>query len=72
MSDSDPTNCSAPGSSVGGILQARILEQVANPFSGNVPHPRIEPGSPALQADSLPSAKDICSFLPYHIVYVPL
>ena len=29
----DPTDCSLPGSSVHGILQARILEWVAFPFS---------------------------------------
>ena len=29
----DPMNCSPPGSSVHGILQARILEWVAIPFS---------------------------------------
>ena len=29
----DPKDCSPPGSSVCGILQARILEWVANPFS---------------------------------------
>ena len=29
----DPTDCSPPGSSVHGILQARILEWVAIPFS---------------------------------------
>ena len=28
----DPMDCSPPGSSVHGILQARILEQVAMPF----------------------------------------
>ena len=48
-------DCSPPGSSVHGILQARILEWVAIPFSGYLPDPGIEPGSPALQADSLPS-----------------
>ena len=37
------------------ILQARILEWVAIPFSSNLPDPGIEPGSPVLQADSLPS-----------------
>ena len=26
-----------------------------SPSPGNLPHPGIEPGSPALQADSLPS-----------------
>ena len=29
----DPTDCSPPGSSIHGILQARILEWVAIPFS---------------------------------------
>ena len=29
----DPMDCSSPGSSVHGILQARILEWVARPFS---------------------------------------
>ena len=29
----DPVDCSPPGSSVHGILQARILEWVAVPFS---------------------------------------
>ena len=38
-----------------GILQARILEWVANPFSRGSSHPGIEPRCPAVQADSLPS-----------------
>ena len=33
----------------------RILEWVVNPFSRDLPDPGIEPGSPALQADSLPT-----------------
>ena len=37
-----------------GILQARILEWVAMP-PGNLPNPGIEPRSPLLQKDSLPS-----------------
>ena len=44
-------DCSLPGSSVHGILQARILECVAIPFSRDLPHPEIEPGCPASQAD---------------------
>ena len=48
-------DCSPPGSSVHGILQAGILEWVAIPFSGDLPDPLAEPESPALQADSLPS-----------------
>ena len=55
VSDSlQPMNCSLPGSSVHGILQARILEQKAVPFSWNLPDPRIEPRSSTLQTDSLP------------------
>ena len=38
-----------------GILHARTLEQVAIPFSRDLPKPGIEPRSSALQADSLPS-----------------
>ena len=41
----DPMNCSLPGSSVHGILQARILEWVAMPSSGDLPDPGIEPTS---------------------------
>ena len=46
-------NCSPPDSSVHGILQARILEWAAIPFSRDLSDPGIEPRSPALQADSL-------------------
>ena len=52
---SDPRDCSPPGSSVLGILQARILEWVAIPPPGNLPNPGVKPRSPTLQADSLPS-----------------
>ena len=45
--------CSLPGSSVCGILQARILEWIAIPFSRDLPNQGFEPGSPALQADPL-------------------
>ena len=37
----DPMDCSLPGSSIHGILQARILEWVAMPSSGNFPRDRI-------------------------------
>ena len=50
-----PTDCSPPGSSVHGILQARILGWGAIPFSGDLPDPGIESKSPALQEDSLTS-----------------
>ena len=48
----DCMDCGLPGSSVHGISQARILERAAIPFSRD---PGIEPGSLALQDDSLPS-----------------
>ena len=43
----DPMDYSPLGSSIHGILQARILEWVAIPFSGDLPNPRIKHGSPA-------------------------
>ena len=52
----DPTDCSPPGSSVHGILQARILELVEGlPFlsPGDLLNLMIEPGSLTLQTDSL-------------------
>ena len=51
----DPMDYSPPGFSVHGIFQARILEWVAFPFSRGSSNPGIKPGSPALQAASLPS-----------------
>ena len=44
----DPTEYIAHG-----ILQARIREWVPFPSPGDLPNLGIEPGSPALQADSL-------------------
>ena len=52
---SDPMDCSPPGSSVHGILQARIREWVAVLFPKDLPNPGIEVRSPVLQVDSLPS-----------------
>ena len=42
----DPMDCSPPGSSVHGILQARILEWVACPPPGDLPDPGSEPEPP--------------------------
>ena len=52
----DPLDSNPPGSSVHGILLARILvlEWVAVPFSRRSSQPGIEPQVSALQADSLP------------------
>ena len=49
----DPVNYSLPGSSVHGILQARILEWVAISSYQDLPDPGMEPVSSALQVDSL-------------------
>ena len=48
-------DCSLPGSSIHGILQSRISERIAIPFSWDLPDPGIKSMSHALQADSLPS-----------------
>ena len=51
----DPMDCSPSGSSVHGILQARILEWAAISFSKYLADPGNKHRTPALQADSLPS-----------------
>ena len=56
-----------------GVLQARILEWVAFPFSGDLPNPGIEPRSPTLQANSLltePSGKPPTEW--WKVVFIPL
>ena len=47
-------DCGLPGSSVRGILQVRVLEQVPFPPPGDLPDPGVKPVSPALQAGSSP------------------
>ena len=49
----DRVDCSPPGSSVHGILQARIWGGLPCPPPGDLPNPGIKPRSPTLQADSL-------------------
>ena len=46
-------DCSVPGSSVCGILQAKILEWVVIPFSRRSSWPKFEPEFPTWQAGSL-------------------
>ena len=50
-----PMDCSPPGSSVHGIVQARLVEWVAISFSRGIFPTQDVPWPPALQADSLPS-----------------
>ena len=49
----DPKDCSPPGSFVHSILQARILEWVAIPFSRGSSQSRDRSRFPTLQADFL-------------------
>ena len=49
------TLCNPTNYTVHGILQARILEWVAFPFSRGSSQPRDQIQVPALQADSLPA-----------------
>ena len=55
VAQSCPTLCDPMDYTVHGILQARILEWVAFPFSRDLPNPGIEPRTSTLQADSLPA-----------------
>ena len=55
----NPVDYSPPGSSVHGILQARIQNGQLFPSLGDLPNPGIEPGYPSLQVDSLPSETPI-------------
>ena len=51
----DPRDYSPPASSIHGISQVRTLEWLPFPSPGHLHHPGIEPRSPALQVNSLPS-----------------
>ena len=51
----DPMDCSLPGSSIRGSLQARVLEWVAVSFSRRSSQPRDRTRVSPLQADTLPS-----------------
>ena len=51
----DPTECSPPGPSVHGFSGQEYWSGLPRPPPGDLPNPGIEPGSPALQEDSLPS-----------------
>ena len=56
----DTMDCRPPGSSVHGILQARILEWVAIPFfRGNMPHHQEHSPTPF----SLPTVGAQCAFI---------
>ena len=46
----NPMDCSPPGPSVHGISQARRLQCIAMPASGDISDPVFEPSSPAAPA----------------------
>ena len=51
----NPMDCSLPGSFIHWILQARYWSGLPFPSPVDHPNPGMEPRSPTLQADSLPS-----------------
>ena len=51
----DPMDCSPPGSSAMGFPGQEYWSGLPFPSPGDLPSPEIEPGSPTLQAYSLPS-----------------
>ena len=66
----NPVDCSPPGSSVHGILMARILEWVAISFSRGSSQPGIKPRSPTLQADALTSEPPEKPFISHNIIII--
>ena len=52
----DPVDCSPPGSSVHGILQARMLERVAMPSSRGSSQPRVRTHVSCIGRQLLPLA----------------
>ena len=61
----NPMKSSPPGSSIHGILQARILAWVAMPLPGDLPHAGMEPHLPHWQACSLPLSHQGSPFSAY-------
>ena len=57
-------DCSPPGSSVLGFSRKEYWSGLPFPSPGDLPEPGIEPGSPALQADSLPLSHQESPHLP--------
>ena len=56
-----------------GFSRQEYWSELPFPSSGDLPDPGIEPGSPALQADSLPTEPDIVGFPVMNVLHdVPL
>ena len=68
----DLMDCSLPGSSVHGILQARIWSGLLHPLPGDLPHPAIKPmslRSPALTGNLFTSSVSSCLIIVF-IVHI--
>ena len=68
LSVCNPMDCSPPGFSAHGILQARILEWVATAFSSGSSEPRDQTQVSHIAADSLPPEPP---GKPQYLAYVP-
>jgi len=55
-------HCDPMDYTIHGILQVRMLECIAFPFSGDLPNPGLEPRSPSLKAYSLPAEPYKCQY----------
>ena len=62
----DPMDCGPPGTSVHRIPRQEYWSRLPFPSPGNLPEPGIEPRSPALQVDSLPSEPPGTSYTHTH------
>ena len=67
-------DCSPSGFSIHGISQARMGSGLPFPSPGDLSDPGIEPGSPELEAHSLPSEPPlpIEKFSSHHITFFPI
>ena len=70
----NPMDCSTPGSAVRGIFprQEHWSGLLPCPLPGDLPPPGIEPGSPALQANSLPLSHQGSPFNPLVLINITL
>ena len=65
----DPMDCNLPGTSVHRTSQARIQSGLPFPPSGYLSNPGIKPGSPILQAGSLPTEPPTSVLFHCHFIY---
>ena len=68
----EPMDCNPPGSSVYGISQARILEQVANPFSKGSSQSRDQTCVSCIGRRVLYLCKQMLQQLSHHITVAPM